>query len=334
MARTAQAKFIHFGLPKCGSTFLQSLWAKDKRYTGADLSQAAQVSRQFAAKGQTTGLPRMDFSIKARGGTTLVGTSEGFTWAYLARPHLLERIRDLHKVGAAITGATGVSDTALFMIRNPAEWIRAAHEQTVKEGGFMPGQVFLEQRRALVECVLDLKHIRDVYSKHFKRVVFLSADEMRHSPDQFWPRYAQVLGAPRPEQAVIDKVTQSDSFSNRSLREKTAQLARLNRLMSAVGETWRAAENMPPDLVSERDGILPKYDLSRVWAARRTAETLDSEALEGVLGGAFAEMGEDFTHLPLDQALKDYLRRHVCDVLDNETTLPDDLKASYRAALD
>ncbi|MBR9825041.1 MAG: hypothetical protein GYB36_04455 [Alphaproteobacteria bacterium] len=334
MARAAAAKFIHFGLPKCGSTFLQNLWGEDKGYTGADLGQAAQVSRQLAAKGQTGNLPRMSFTVKARGGSTLVATSEGFSWAFLGRPHLLERIRDLHKIGAAITGATGASDTALFMVRNPADWIRAAHEQTVKEGGFMSGADFLDQRRALVECVLDLKHIREVFGAHFKRVVFLSADEMRHNPETFWPRYENVLGAPKPADSVIDKVTRSDQYANRSLREKTAQLARLNRLLGAVGEGWREADNLPPDLIKERDSLLPKFDLSRVWAARRAAETLDSKALEGVLGGAFAEMGEGFTELQLDDALKAYLRTHVCDVLDGETTLPDELKASYRAALD
>lgn len=333
MARTFPAKFIHFGLPKCGSTFLQSVWGEDEQYTGADLTQTAQVSRKLAAAGQKTSLPRMDFTVSARAGTTLIASSEGFSWAFLGRPHLLDRIRDLHQIGAAITAATRVTDTAVFMVRNPLDWIRAAHEQIIKDGGSMSGEAFLDCRRPLIECVLDLSHIQSVFGEHYRRVVFLSADEMRRDPETFWARYSDTLDAPRPGQSVLEKIASDQRFSNTSLKAKTAALARLNRIFGEVGDAWRAADGLSPDLRKERDVVQPKYDLARVWAARRTAETLSEEDLEAILGGAHREMSKSFTDLPLDEELRAYLREHFCDVVDGVDTIPDGLKAEYRAAL-
>jgi len=327
------AAFIHFGLPKCGSTFLQGVWGEDKRYTAADLTGAAQACRQLAAKGQTTALPKLDFSLRARAGTTLVASSEGFSWAFLGRPQLLERIRVLHTVGAKVTGAAGISDTALFMVRNPLDWIRAAHEQTIKEGGWLNGGEFLAQRRALVECVLDLKHIQSAFKGPFKRVLFLSADEMRQDPEAFWERYARLLRVPRPEAAAIQTVRESSAFSNTSLKTRAPLLARLNRVMGGVGSIWEAREGLPPDLLKERELLLPKYHQTRVWAARRAAEASTDTELEALIGGAHAEMSAGFSDLPLDDALKAYLRTHFCDVLDAHDTVPDALKADYRTAL-
>ncbi|WP_300530691.1 hypothetical protein [Maricaulis sp.] len=327
------AQFIHFGLPKCGSTFLQSVWGEDKQYTAANLAQAANAARQLAAKGQLTGLPRLDIGLRARPGTKMVASSEGFSWAYMDQPQLLPKIADLHRVAASLTGAAKLSETALFVVRNPVNWIRSAHEQSIKEGGFGTGAEFLQSHRALIENVLDLAHIRDTYGQHFKRVVFLSADEMRHQPEAFWARYERVLGAPIPKDAAIQRVAEDDSYSNVSLRERMVLLARMNKVMRGVAEAWAGFDPVPPHVAKEREHFLAPFNQARLWAARRVSELSSAEELEAILGGAHADIADGFTDLPLGDDLKAHLRTHFCDVIDSVDTIPDTLKSEYRDAL-
>lgn len=333
MAQPYQAKFIHFGLPKCGSTFLQSVWGEDKQYTASNLGAAANAARQLAAKGQLTGLPRLDFGVTPKAGTTLIASSEGFAWAYMDQPKLLPKIADLHRVAASITGQARISHTALFLVRNPLDWVRAAHEQSIKEGGFGNGTEFLATHGALVEHALDLAHIQATYSQHFQRVVFLSADEMRHEPDAFWARYKAALDAPIPRGAALKRVAEDDSYSNVSLRERMVMFARLNKVIGGVATAWAGFRKVPAHVAKERDHFLAQFNQSRLWAARRVSELSSADELQALLGGAHDDITEGFTDLPLSDALKAHLRTRFCDVIDTIDTIPDALKTSYREAL-
>ncbi len=334
MARSYAAKFIHFGLPKCGSTFLQSVWGEDAQYTAADLTQAANAARQFALKGQTSNLPRMDLGLVARPGSVMVASSEGFGWAFMGRPAEQPRIADLHRIAAQLTGQARIAPVALFMVRNPLDWIRSTHEQIIKRGDYDNGAQYLAKHRSLIERVLDLRHIREVFSAQFERVVFLSADEMRTDPDRFWSRYEAELDAPRPGPDVVAKVAQSDSYSNVSLKDRMIPLARMNRILSNISQAWTGLDSPPPHVAKEIEAFADRFNQARVWAARRVSEASSADALETMIGDAFSDMGDGFTDLPLDQALTAHLRTNFCDVLVGETSIPAALKAEYGAALE
>ncbi|WP_417486797.1 hypothetical protein [Maricaulis sp.] len=333
MATRYPAKFIHFGLPKCGSTFLQSVWGLDGGYTSVSLARAANSARQLALQGASASLPHIDLGVRAGAGTNLVASAEGFSWAYLGRPAEQDRIADLHRIAAAMTGQARIAPVALFMVRDPVDWIRSTHEQVIRRGDHDTGRAYLAKHRALIERVLDLRHIEEVFGAHFERVVFLSADEMRHDPDRFWNRYEAELDVPRPDRTSIERVSESDRHANASLQERLVPMARMNRVLSGIMDAWAGIEGAPGTVKKEFEVFGSPFDKARVWASRRVSEYSSAEQIESLLGGAFAGMADGFTDLPLDEALRSHLRRQFCDLIDTRDTIPDSLKASYRAAL-
>lgn len=302
------AAFIHAGLGKCGSTFLQQVWSRDPAYATANLGSAGQAARQLAVRGQTGNLPRLEHGLKAIAGQTLVASSEALSWSFVDRPARQHLLPELQRIAASLVGTCQLSDTVLFMVRNPVDWIRAAREQALKEGGGESGKEFIDLHRGLVEHVLDLEHLQASFGAHFERVVFLSADEMRDTPDAFWESYANALGAPVPARATLDAVLGDDRRSNRSLGPRQHWLSRLNRQTSAIADLWAGMEGLPGPAAHARTQLIAQFCNGSRWAARRLAEHASDASLEAVFDQArpggldgfrqqFASIGQIWTDL-------------------------------------
>ena len=279
---TRPAAFIHAGLGKCGSSFLQQVWSRDPAYVTANLGAAGQAARQLAIRGQAENLPRLDHGLKPLSGQTLVASSEALSWNFLNRPARQHLLPELQRIAASLVGTCQLSDTVLFMVRNPVDWIRAAREQVLKEGGGESGSEFIGLHRGLVEHVLDLNHLQTCFGAHFDRVVFLSADEMRTSPDTFWQGYADALGVPVPAGAILDAVLGDDRRSNRSLGSRQDWLFRLNRQMAAIAALWAGLDGLPEMTAHARQTLISQFRNGARWASRRLAEHADDATLEAV----------------------------------------------------
>ena len=328
------AAFVHFGLGKCASTFMQNVWSVDARYTAVSLNQAAQTARQLARRGQTGTVPDLGFSFRPKAGTSLVAYSEGFTWAYLRKPEDQARLPDLQRLSARMIGRAGITDTALFMVRNPIDWIRSAHEQTIREGGDLDGHAFIRRHRKLVEHVLDLAYIKEVFSAEFDRVVFLSADELRTNPGRFWPLYAKTLNVPAPGEASIQRVSGDDKYSNRSLGPRLSLLARLNRHDRLLTEIWSGLSDAPDYVAKERDNVLPHYLNGGKWARRRVVEYASDNALQTLTTKIGIELEDNFTDIPIDDALRRHMETRFLDVLDTSADFADSTTLDiYRSAM-
>lgn len=281
------AAFIHAGLGKCGSSFLQQVWDRDPAYVIADLGAVGQAARQLTVRGQANKLPHLAHGLKSIPGKTLVASSEALSWNFIDRPARQPLLPELQRIAASLVGTCQLSDTVLVMVRNPVDWIRAAREQVLKEGGGENGPEFIALHRGLVEHVLDLERLKAEFGTHFGRVVFLSSDEMREAPDRFWETYAATLGVPVPARATLDAVLGDDRGRNRSLGPRQAWLARLNREIGAIADIWAGLEGLPGPAAHARVQLMAQFRNGSRWAARRLAEHASDETLEVV----FAEDG-------------------------------------------
>lgn len=279
---TKPAAFIHAGLGKCGSSFLQQVWSRDPAYVTANLGAAGQAARQLAVRGQSGTLPRLEHGLKAISGQTLVASSEALSWSFVGRPARQHLLPELQRIAASLVGTCQLSDTVLFMVRNPVDWIRAAREQSLKEGGGVSGREFIDLHRGLVEHVLDLKQLQASFGAYFGRVAFLSADEMREAPDPFWAVYASALGVPAPARATLDAVLGDEWRANRSLGPRQAWLARLNRQISAIADLWAGMEGLPGPAAHARTQLIAQLRNGGRWASRRLAEHASDATLEAV----------------------------------------------------
>tara|TARA_R110002073_G_scaffold138984_1_gene288825 strand:+ start:572 stop:1771 length:1200 start_codon:yes stop_codon:yes gene_type:complete len=276
------AAFIHAGLGKCGSSFLQQVWSRDPACATVNLLAAGQAARRYAVAGHTGKLPQLDHGLKAVAGQTLIASSEALSWSFMDRPARQYLLPELQRMAASLAGNCALSDTVLFMVRNPVDWIRAAREQTLKEGGSETGSDFIRLHRGLVEHVLDLAGLQAIFGTFFKRVVFLSADEMRHEPEHFWSVYAEVLGVPAPAQSILDAVLADDRRANRSLGARQAWLARLNRQTRAIADLWAELEGLSGPAAHARTQFIAQFRNGGRWAARRLAEHASDATLEAV----------------------------------------------------
>lgn len=333
MASSPPAAFIHFGLGKCASTFLQNVWSLDPQYTAVDVSQAADGIRKLAERDQINTLPPFKLAVKPKPGTRMAVYSEGLTWGYLRRPELQSRLPRMHEFSAQIMGRSGTAPIALFVVRDPLAWIRSVHEQTIKEGRSENGTAFLQLHRNLIESLLDLKRIIALFRSEFVKVVVLNSDDLRENPDRFWNEYETQLDAPRPSRSVIDKVSKDEHLSNASLKDRLSYLAAFNRTFSLLNEAWAGLSDVPGFVDSERRRLIPKFADTSRWATRRIAEYADIDKLErlGELMGYPLE--PDFQALPLDAGLIDMIQTRFCDALEKVDGFPKARIDAYRHGL-
>jgi len=327
------ARFVHFGLGKCASTFLQNVWALDPAYTCVRLDDTAEGIRSLALKGPPDKLPDFHLSAQPKPNQTMIATSEGLSWGFLTSPEHQHLVPELQKMAAHLIGRAKTARTALVMVRNPLDWIRACHEQSIKEGLSDNGKDFIGKNRQLIKSVLDLRHIYKCLDPYFETIVFLSSDQLRQDPKSFWKAYETLLEAPKPKRKTFKAISANDNLANTSLKDRLQPLAMLNRQFSTIEQTWESLSDIPGFVAKERENNLPLFQKSSTWAARRVVEFAPDEDLEKICGTLTPQMEDDFCTIPIDDDLKDHLAHNYCDILEQRSQISPNLLEAYKADL-
>lgn len=223
--------FLHIGLGKCASSYLQTVWDRDAGHHSFNFLKVANVVRELVEKRENRPL---SFNLPVSPGTTRVATCEGLTWGWINQSTRHDLIPELHRMGASLLGRAGAPRTVLLMVRDPIDWIRAAHEQSVKEGGVDARSAFLVSHDRFIRHVLNLESLGAAYEASGFRIVILSADELRADPDAFWARYEARLDAPIPNAAIRTEVGADSMLSNTGFGALAPALADMNRLFDAL----------------------------------------------------------------------------------------------------
>lgn len=326
------AKFVHIGLGKCASTYLQTVWLNEPRYVSADMLRAAKAVRDLALSPNPVSLPKLDLGVRAGGGQSLIATSEGFTWGYINKPDRQVHIPQLHALSAKLLGQSDLSESLLIIVRNPIDWIRAAHEQSIKQRGSQTAAEFVVRQEGLIRGVLDLQTILDAYRPWFSNIVILSAEHLREDPEAFWSNYARRLDVPRPAPALL-KAAAEKEFSNQSLNLRLASLAAMNASMDALVEVY-AALDLPTYAQQERQAKLKELDEAAQWATRRIAEFGSDEHLNRLAPLFSALPAEDFADFRLGPDLHAHLSERFLAPLRDDPEFDTGRVEAYAAALD
>jgi hypothetical protein len=330
MPESNPALFVHFGLGKCASTFIQNVWALDPQYTCLNLAQTADSIHTFVAAGKAGSIPPFSTNVTAEPGTTMVASSEALTWAFVGTPSLQYLIPQVQQQTIRIIGSSSLSRKALIVVRNPLDWIRACHEQSLKEGLSQNGAAFSKANKVLIESVLDLKRIKSLLEEHFDEVVFLSTDQLRSRPDQFWQTYSAALDAPKPSEEAINTITSNDALKNPSLGRRRTQLGLINRQLNLLEQAWSGLEGLPSFAEVERRAFLKNYKTSTRWAARRVAEFGSDETLNEICGVVTTEIEDDFAIIPISEELRAHLLENFYEPLLGTPHIPETMLESYK----
>lgn len=273
--------FLHVGLPKCASTFLQHVWSRDSAYDPVDIGVFVNAARKFALEDDLPVVEDVSGQVVEKPGITLMASSEGFSWAYSGHIQRQKRFENLHRVSALILGETNLSDKVLIMVRNPKDLIRAVHEQTIKEGGSDDFRSFLERQRKLLEGVMNLSLMIEEYGKFFEKIVVLSADELRVSPSSFWRKYSKELGAPTPSENTFESLKNSFDV-NKSLGRRLGTLAGMNAFSKAQSDVFSGLPEYRQLFPAEHEMLTEVVNGHWKWLNRRIVEFGDEKQIEQI----------------------------------------------------
>ncbi len=297
--------FVHVGLPKCASTYLQRAWLEDPLYDSLNLDELMNQARKQTMAG--TQIP-IGSILLPPSQNILMGSSEGFSWSYCNQPQHQAKLWDLHKNSASIIAEAQLTDTILLLVRNPFAYMRSLHEQSIKEGAYANFAAFFQEQRALIEATLDIQAIIEAYQVHFAKVVILNVDELRQTPDSFWKKYQQQLKVPIPQKG-INKSNERRLAANSSLSNRLPLLAALNAHSAQLLATFEKLDDYKTSRQQEFETLRSPYAKTYSKLHRRLAEYSDQQA--------FAKLGEqlglnqlnkdEFQKIKVDKAMLDFI---------------------------
>lgn len=327
MGQQAPFRFIHVGLGKCASTYLKSVWLTDSQYQVAESKSLIGALREIASDGGK----RLALRAPSHAGdASWVMSSEGFTWGWINQPPKQGRIKDLQKMAARTIGDSGLTAQILVMIRHPLDWLRSAHEQSVKEGAHAGWREFFHDQRLFCESVLDLDHLVHSFQMEVDKVVVLSLDELRREPDSFWTRYSCELGVPRPMGQTLEAVEDKVLRVNRSVNERLSILARFNEFRTAFLQTMESLEAYKEHLSEEADRMIPKLREDWLWANRRIIEFASDQQLEELMRQLRSGEQGQFGEVEIDEAMAEWVEERFLAPLEESGTVPVAFIQEYR----
>jgi hypothetical protein len=323
-------RFVHVGLGKCASTYLQNAWNQDPHYSLIDFRAHAKVGREFAALEKKIPTTWQRLSLPEVSGQFVISSCESFLYGYDTDPkRATTTMGSLFDNSAQIISSITDAQKILVMVRDPLAWARSAYTQAIKQGGSETFSEFLSDYATWVQRSLDLRKIRKVFGRRARSVVFLSADDLRHRPDWFWGRYESLLECPRPNQPAVNPLARNESLSEQNIK----RLLVFNRYRRMFREFLDAPGSYPETFKDEYEGIvkrIPELDSYFDWLSRRCFEFADESLSAGVDGLLSTD---DVLGGQLSNETKDCLRESFHAELAGLCSVSDEAKSQYERSL-
>jgi hypothetical protein len=171
-------EFVHIGLMKTASTYMQNLWIKDPAYalSWSVYSKQIEQIRNRLRNGKTVSDIELKIAIdgKYNPNQSLVVSHEGFSAAFINEPEHQEKIPEFIEVSSKLLKQVDPeNDNLLIVVREPLAWIKSVYIQAVKQGGYGSAQDFVNEQAELIAHGLNLKYIVYEYGKHFENILVL-----------------------------------------------------------------------------------------------------------------------------------------------------------------
>ncbi len=325
-------KFIHVGLGKCASSYLQSVWGVDSQYRRLDISGVVEHATVLANDLSCDKYPAINLDMGANVENQChILSSEGFTFAFINELDKRQNLAKLYQVSANLLGLNKLSDSVLILVRDPVDWLKSAHGQTIKEGASWSYASFFQQQRGFIESSLNIELIYQEFSAHFSNVVILSADTLKKHPEDFWSAYGALLGAPIP---MKDSLEKSADKSNKGLDGRLYKLAKLNRYNATLKKTFGSLASYqrarPEEAAHFEEIIRTKLH----WFNRRISEFADDEGLSG-LANLLKDVDDvaSFDKVFIDKDMQCFIEKHYLQPLRNVSSIPSDVIDGYSESL-
>jgi hypothetical protein len=301
---------VHIGLGKSASTSLQSIWQASANYNFFSANQLGLNAEQIILEnindidslvGKLNAL-RLPPPNQTNEISDIV-SSEGLTFTWIDSPELAAFIPLKQK---ALANAIGpVCERVLLLCRNPVDWIRSMHAQSVKEGGSARLTDYMTSHSEVIKNNMDLSGILSYWMDAGCDVTVLPFELFVSDPAAFWMHYTNLLGLPIPDQHDMNL---SVFGKNTTRYDSLAIHAEMNRLLQQLESICQKGD------FPDKDTVLPALVTARKWGTRRALSVASSEDLELLedewMGSAKVHFSSSNELLVLNDSLKEFISYH------------------------
>ncbi|WP_208587517.1 hypothetical protein [Gracilibacillus suaedae] len=309
-------KFIHIGMLKTATTYMQNIWLKDPHY-----NLACQGSMDFLLNAkQNVAKRKMKNSIKSEilpdrqdyNNKVSVISNEGFSTSYLNEIPFQELIPDFIKYTSKNLNNIVKTDNLLITIREPVSWIKSVYIQAVKQGWSGSAQEFVNEQETFLIHSLNLKMIIQNYQKNFGNILILPLEFLKENEVLFWQVIADAFNVP-----VVE--TRIDKKFNTSLDiERTYILSQMNK-MSKILITALANKHHFQS-IKEKNNLIHTHLQNEKWIYRRFVENAtDQEVSEMYELFNINKVESAFFNFKISDRLRQSIQSNYIDFLRDNT---------------
>lgn len=219
--------FIHIGMAKTASTYMQNLWIHDPSYAlswsiyNKQIEQMRHVLRQ--------GKGKMNFDLKLmidgtyKEGQSVVVSHEGFSSSFLNEVKHQTKIPEFISHSCKMLKEMDPSnENLLIVVREPLAWIKSIYIQSVKQGGEGSAQKFIDHQNEFIKHALNLRGLVDEYSKYFDNILVLPFELFKDDEKTFWDIVSYSFDTPEITFKIKNRVNEALSL------ERVQALSHLN----------------------------------------------------------------------------------------------------------
>lgn len=265
------------------STSLQNYWRVSDNYEFLSANQIINASEKIIEAhhpnrdGVLQDYAKINFDPPALPeGKTKVISEEAFSFSFLHSPELASYIPAKQEFLANLISEH--ASKVLLMVRNPIDWIASTQSQQIKEGGFVGLRDYLNSHRDIILANLDLKALKEFWTKSGAELVILPIELARSDEPRFWQEYEKRLGFDRPSNMDVELGAIGE---NKTIYETVDIHRTSNELLSKLEGIIDRSE------FKDKDNAKRAIDYTRRWSVRRAltfAEAEDIKELETILG--------------------------------------------------
>jgi hypothetical protein len=318
--------FIHIGLAKCMSTTLQTQWDRSSNYRYQSGHEIAHTCAKFVVQhaSELEQLPTINVTAPEGHDEVDVISSESFSFSSLEQPEMSDHTAAKQRYVAQTM--CHLSNKVLIVIRDPIQWVRSVHAQSISQGGFSSPQEFVQSHRGVLLNNLHLGRLIEIWQRNGLEVTVLPMEGVTQDAELFWQTYESSLGVPRP-----DYMTEATGISRNASRYDRLELAALiNRFQHQLSGLVEKGES--PN-IQDRTAIRNALALVQRWGARRALHTATEDEVTSIQALFNPDYFGGFEHFKLDAALIDHLTEHFVAPLEQHPAMAPHL-AGYRESLE
>ncbi|MFD2705612.1 hypothetical protein [Salibacterium lacus] len=255
--------FIHIGMMKTGTTYMQNIWMKDDKFS---LSWKGSINylnvlRDSITKQNLPAPPAVDqikLDIPYQKGQKLVLSNEGFSTSFLNQHALHHKIPDfINYTSSALSQLSKSTPNVLLVVRDPISWIQSIYVQSIKQGSHGTMEDFMTKSFDFLQHSMDLEHIVNCYKRYFSNVYIMPYELFKNDEDKFWKLLSERFEVPFPKTRIQENINPSLDL------KRTHLLSHLNKLSTILTDTLINSKEYR--MQQEKNQIISQYSNGGQW---------------------------------------------------------------------